>query len=66
MEQLLHKDTESLIKASYEKDGNTITVLSIKMKETKNDIDHLYEELEDISELYEQEKLGFEQEEASL
>ncbi|MDR4497033.1 MAG: ATP-binding cassette domain-containing protein [Candidatus Scalindua sp.] len=66
MEQILHKATESLIKASYEKDGNTISTLSVTIKKTKNDIETLYEELEEITELYEQEKLAFEQEEASL
>ncbi len=66
LEQHLHDDTEALIKASYEKDGNRITALSLSVKETKNRIDNLYEELEEITERYEQEKLVFEQEEASL
>jgi ATP-binding cassette subfamily F protein 3 len=66
LEQHLHDDTESLIKASYEKDGNRITTLSLSVKKTKNNIDILYEELEEITERYEQEKLVFEQEEASL
>ncbi|GJQ60007.1 MAG: ABC transporter ATP-binding protein [Candidatus Scalindua sp. AMX11] len=66
LEQQLHNDTESLIKASYEKDGNRITALSQSMKEIKNNIDNLYEEMEVITERYEQEKMRFEQEEASL
>ncbi|MCP5007068.1 MAG: ABC-F family ATP-binding cassette domain-containing protein [Planctomycetes bacterium] len=66
LEQQLNDDTESLIKASYGKDVDTITALTKSVKTTKNDIDTLYEELEEITEKYEQEKLAFTQEEATL
>lgn len=66
LEQHLHNDTESLINASYEKDGGSIAALSLSLKKTKSDIHNLYEKLEEITERYEQEKLVFEQEEATL
>ncbi|MDR4505621.1 MAG: ATP-binding cassette domain-containing protein [Candidatus Scalindua sp.] len=66
LEQHLHNDTEALIKASYEKDGNSITALSLSVKKTRSEINNLYEALEEITERFEQEKLVFKQEEDSL
>ncbi len=66
MEQQLDNDSESLIKASQEQDGNNITALSRSAKQTQACIDTLYKQLEETTEKYEQEKLAFEQEESSL
>ncbi len=66
MEQQLHNDNESLIKASQEQDRNTITTLSRLVKQTQASIDTLYKQLEETTGKYEQEKRVFEQEESSL
>ncbi len=66
MEQQLNKDNESLGKDTREQDGNTITALSISVKQTQTCIDTLYKQLEETTEKYEQEKLAFKQEESSL
>ncbi len=63
MEEQLHNDTQSLIKASQERERNTISVLTRSVKQTQAHIDKLYEELEEITGKYEQEKLVFEHEE---
>ncbi len=63
LEQQLHNDTQALIKASHEQDGNAISKLSKSLKQTRTQTDKLYKELEDISEKYEQSKLAFEEEE---
>tara|TARA_B100001964_G_scaffold21506_1_gene21727 strand:- start:128 stop:982 length:855 start_codon:yes stop_codon:yes gene_type:complete len=63
LEQQLHNDTQDLIKASHEQDGNAITKLSKSLKQTRTETDTLYKELEDTSEKYEQSKLAFSEEE---
>ena len=63
LEQQLHNDTQALIKASHEQDGNAISKLSKSLKQTRTQTDTLYKELEDTSEKYEQSKLAFEEEE---
>ena len=66
MEQQLHNDNESLIKASQEQDRNTITTLSRSVKQTQSGIDTLYKQLEETTEKHEQEKRAFEQEKNTL
>jgi len=63
LEQQIHNDTQALIKASHEQDGNSISKLSKLLKQTHTQIDTLYKELEETSEKYEQSKLAFEEEE---
>ena len=63
LEQQLHNDTQALIKASHEQDGNAISKLSKSLKQTRTQTDTLYKELEDTSEKYEQSKLAFKEEE---
>ncbi len=58
----LHLETESLIKASQEQDGATITKLSASIKQSQNHIDSLYKDLENINEEYELNKVQFEEE----
>jgi ATP-binding cassette subfamily F protein 3 len=50
LEQQLHNDTQALIKASHEQDGNAISKLSKSLKQTHTQTDTLYKELEDTSE----------------
>ena len=59
----LHLETESLIKASQEQDGATITKLSSSIKQSQNHINSLYKDLENINEEYELNKVQFEKEE---
>ncbi|OHB50126.1 MAG: ABC transporter ATP-binding protein [Planctomycetes bacterium GWF2_40_8] len=66
LEQQLHSDTQSLIKASHEQDGVVISNLSKSLKQIRSHIDTLYKKLEDTSEKYEQNKLAFQEEEHSL
>ncbi|MFQ5688290.1 MAG: ABC-F family ATP-binding cassette domain-containing protein [Candidatus Scalindua sp.] len=63
LEQQLHNDTQALIKASHDQDGNAISKLSKSLKQTRTQTDTLYKEMEDTSEKYEQEKSAFEMEE---
>ncbi|GAX59823.1 ATPase components of ABC transporters [Candidatus Scalindua japonica] len=65
-ERELHLDTESLIKASQDKDGVTISRLSKSIKHAQNHIDTLYESLEETNEEYELNKTEFDEEARSL
>jgi ATP-binding cassette subfamily F protein 3 len=65
-ERQLHIDTESLIKASHDQDGAAISKLSKSSKQTQNNINTLYKDLEDAHEKYDQDKIEFEEEEYSL
>jgi predicted nucleic acid-binding Zn-ribbon protein len=61
-EQQLLIDTEALIKASHDQDGAAISRLSKSSKQTQNNINTLYKDLEDTSEKYDQNKIEFEEE----
>ena len=61
-ERQLQIDTESLIKASHAQDGAAITKLSKSSKQLQNHIDTLYEDLEITNEMYNQNKIEFEEE----
>ena len=56
-----HRDTESMIKASHDQDGVTISKLSTSIKQSQSHIDALYEELENTNEEYELKKNQFEE-----
>ncbi len=66
MERKLDSDTQLMIKASEEQNVESISMISKSMKELRTNIDVLYEELEMISEKFEQEKLIFDREEMEL
>ncbi len=61
-ERQLQIDTEALIKASHDQDGAAISRLSKSSKQTQNHINTLYNDLEDTSEKYDQDKIKFEEE----
>ena len=61
-ERQLQIDMESLIKASHDQDGATISKLSKSSKQIQNNINTLYEDLEDATEKYEYDRMKFEEE----
>ncbi|MGR3293260.1 MAG: ABC-F family ATP-binding cassette domain-containing protein [Candidatus Scalindua sp.] len=61
-ERQLQIDTEALIKASHDQDGAAIIKLSKSSKQLQNHIDTLYEDLENINEEFDQNKIEFEEE----
>lgn len=65
-ENQLKDETESLIEASQEQDGDKIAILSKSLKETRSNIEKLYDSLEKASNEYEQAKLIFEEEGENL
>ena len=63
MERKLDNETQLMIRASEEQNVENISRISKSMKELRSNIDTLYEELEVVSEKFDQEKLVFDKEE---